>query len=70
MLSVSLLYVLHILDFLANLLSIACITRELNCTVIFYYNYYFFQYLVTWRIIGSASMRDGLYYLGAQSTQD
>jgi hypothetical protein len=47
-------------DFAVNFLSIA---RELNCKVIFYSDYCFFQDLVTGRIIGSGSLRDGLYYL-------
>jgi hypothetical protein len=50
-------------------LSIARITRELNCRVIFYSDYCFFQDLVTGRIIGSGSLRDGLYYLDSQPTQ-
>jgi hypothetical protein len=57
--SMSLSYVLHIPDFAANLLSIARITCELNCRVIFYFDYCFFQDLVTGRIIGSGSLRDG-----------
>jgi transposase InsO family protein len=67
--SMSLSSVLHIPDFAANLLSIARITRELNCRAIFYSDYCFFQDLVTGRIIGSGSLRDGLYYLDAQPTQ-
>jgi hypothetical protein len=34
-------YVLHIPDFAANLLSIAHITRELNCRIIFYSDFFF-----------------------------
>jgi hypothetical protein len=37
--SMSLSSVLHIIDFAANLLFIARITRELNCRAIFYSNY-------------------------------
>jgi hypothetical protein len=54
-------------NFAANLLSIACITRELNCRIIFYFDHCLFQDLVTRRIIGSGSLRDGLYYLDSQS---
>jgi hypothetical protein len=67
--SMSLSSVLHIHDFAANLLSIACITRKLNCRVIFYSDYCFFQDLVTGRIISSSSLRDGLYNLDAHPTQ-
>jgi len=64
--SMTLSFVLHVPDFAANLLSIACITYELNCRVIFYSHYCFFQDLVTGRMIGSGSLRDGLYYLDFQ----
>jgi hypothetical protein len=45
------------------LLSIARITLELNGQVIFYSHYCLFKDLVTGRMIGSGSLRDGLYYL-------
>jgi len=68
--SMTLSFVLHVPDFAANLLSIARITLELNCQVIFYSHYCFFHGLVTERMIGGGSLRDGLYYLDSQpSTQ-
>jgi hypothetical protein len=57
--------VLHVPDLAANLLSIARITLELNCQVIFYSYYCFFQDLVG-RMIGSGSLKDGLYHLDSQ----
>jgi hypothetical protein len=59
-------FVLHVPDFAANLLSIARITCELNCLVVFYSHYCFFQDLVTARMIGGGSLRDGLYYPDSQ----
>lgn len=61
-------FVLHIPDFAANLLSIACITRELNCRVISIM-ITFFQDLVTGRVIGNGSLRDSRFYLDCQPTQ-
>jgi hypothetical protein len=58
--------VLHVPDLTANLLSIAHITLELNCRVIFYSYYCLFQDLVTGRMIGSGSLKDGLYHLDSQ----
>ena len=58
--------VLHVPDLAANFLSIARITLELNCRVIFYSYYFFFQDLVTGRMIGSGLLKDGLYYLDSQ----
>lgn len=49
--SISLSSVLHIPDFVANFLSIAHITNELICRVIFYYDYRLFHNLVTGRIL-------------------
>lgn len=59
-------YVFYVPDFAANLLSIARITLELNCQVILYPHYYFFQDLVTRRMIGNGNLRDGLCYLDSQ----
>jgi hypothetical protein len=62
-------YVLHVLDFASSLLSIVHITYELNCHVIFYSHYCFFQDLLTGRMIGSGGLRDGfigLYHLDSQ----
>jgi len=58
--------VFHVPDFAVNLLSIARITLELNCRIIFYSYYCFFQDLVMGQMIGSGSLRDGLYYLDSQ----
>jgi hypothetical protein len=55
--------ILHVPNLAGNLLSIVRITIELNCRVIFYSYYCFFQNLVTGKMIGSGSMKDGLYYL-------
>jgi hypothetical protein len=59
-------FVLHVPNLAANLLSIARITIELNCCVIFYSYYCFFQDLATGKMIGSGSLKDGLYYLDSQ----
>jgi len=58
--------VLHVPNLTANLLSIACITIELNCCVIFYSYYCFFQDLATGKMIGNGTLKDGLYYLDSQ----
>jgi hypothetical protein len=58
--------VLHVPNLTANLLFIARITIELNCPVIFYSYYCFFQDLVTGNMISSGSLKDGLYYLDSQ----
>lgn len=59
-------YVLHVPDFVANLLSITRINLELNCRVNFYSHYCFFKDLVTRRMIVNGSWRDDLYYLDSQ----
>jgi len=64
--SMNLASVLHVPNLAANLLSIARITIELNCRVIFYSYYCFFQDLATRKMIGSGSLKDGLYYLDSQ----
>jgi hypothetical protein len=58
--SMTLTSVLHVPNLAANLLSIARITIELNCRVIFYSYYCFFQDLATGKMIGSGSLKDGL----------
>lgn len=57
---------LHVPDFAANLLSIACVTHDLNCRAIFYSRYCFFHDLVTGKIIGRDNLRNGIYYLDFQ----
>jgi hypothetical protein len=59
--------VLHVPNLVANLLSIARITIELNCRVIFYSYYCFFRDLVTGKMIGSGSLKVCLYYLDSQA---
>jgi hypothetical protein len=58
--------VLHVPNLVANLLSIVHITIELNCRVISSFYYCFFQDLATRKMIGSGSLKDGLYYLDSQ----
>ncbi|XBI71108.1 hypothetical protein VPH35_065416 [Triticum aestivum] len=55
--------VLHVPSFPINLLSISCITGELNCAVIFFPTWCLFLELGTWKILGTGIMRGGLYYL-------
>ncbi|XP_048554716.1 uncharacterized protein LOC125535694 [Triticum urartu] len=55
--------VLHVPSFPINLLSISCITGELNCAVIFFATWCLFLELGTWKILGTGIMRGGLYYL-------
>ena len=55
--------VLHIPDFLINLLSVNAITKDLNCKGVFYPDYCFFQDLQTGRRIGSGRVHDGLYLM-------
>lgn len=61
--NISLPSVLHVPSFPINLLSISCITRELNCAAIFLPNRCIFQELGSGRKLGIGSMHDGLYYL-------
>jgi hypothetical protein len=58
--SMTLSYLLHVLDLAANLLSIARSTLELNCQANFYSYYCFFQDLVTRKMIGSGSLKNGM----------
>jgi hypothetical protein len=64
--SMTLAFVFHVPNLAANLLSIARITIELNCCVIFYSYYCFFQDLAMGKMIGSGSLNDGLYYLDSR----
>jgi hypothetical protein len=64
--SMTLTSVLHVPNLVANLLSIARIIIELNCRVIFYSYYCFFQDLAMGKMIGSGSLKDDLYYLDSQ----
>ena len=61
--NMSLSSILHVPSFPMNLLSISCITKELNCAVIFFPSRCLFQELGTGRKLGTGNMRDGLYYL-------
>jgi transposase InsO family protein len=60
--------VLHVPSFPINLLSISCITKELNCAAIFYPTWCVFLELGTWKVLGTGIMRDGLYYLDDDTT--
>jgi hypothetical protein len=51
----SLSFVLHVLDFAINFISIAHMTHDLNGRVTFYSHYCFFQDLIMRRMIGSGS---------------
>jgi hypothetical protein len=55
--------VLHVPSFPTDLLSISCITKELNCAAIFFPSWCTFQELGTERRLGTGRMHDGLYYL-------
>jgi hypothetical protein len=58
--SMTLASILQVPNLATNLLSIARIAIELNCRVIFYSYYCFFQDLTTGKMIGSGSLKDGL----------
>ena len=60
--SLSLSFVLQVLSFAANLLSISRITRDLNCSVTFFPSCVF-QDLQTRTTIGSGRETNGLYFL-------
>jgi transposase InsO family protein len=55
--------VLHVPSFPINLLSVSCITNELNCAAIFFPSWCLFQELGTGRRLGTGIMHDGLYYM-------
>lgn len=55
--------VMHVPSFPIKLLSVSCITCELNCAGIFLPTRCLFQELGSGRILGTGTMRDGLYYL-------
>jgi transposase InsO family protein len=46
-----------------NLISVSQLTRDQNCTVLMFPDYCVFQDILTKRIIGHGTRRDGLYYL-------
>jgi hypothetical protein len=54
---------LHVSSFPINLLSISCITSELNCAAIFLPFGCIFQELGTRKRVRTGSILDGLYYL-------
>jgi hypothetical protein len=67
--SMPLLSVLHVPSFPINLLSISCITKELNCDVVFFPTWCLFQELGNGKkILGTGIMRDDLYYLDDKSS--
>ena len=55
--------VLHVPNFSTNLLSIARITSDLNCSVTFFPSHCVFQDLSTKKVIGSGREENGLYFL-------
>jgi hypothetical protein len=61
--NIKLLFVLHVLGFPFNLLSISKITKAINFFVSFYPSLYIFQDLKTWRMIGIRHEVGGLYNL-------
>jgi hypothetical protein len=65
---IELLFVLHVLGFPFNLLSISKITKTLNCSVSFYPSLCIFQDLKTRRMISMGHEVDGLYYLDLAPT--
>jgi len=67
--SMSLSSVLYVRNLENNLLSIARITIDLNCRRIFYSHYCCFLDLVTGKMIGSGSLKDGLYFLDLRVKQ-
>lgn len=67
--SMSLSSLLNVPNLANNLLSIAWITADLNCQVIFYSSYYFVQDVVTGKMIGNSSLKEGLYFLGSHLKQ-
>lgn len=61
--------VMHVPSFPINLMSVGCITNELNCAVIFLPYGCIFQELGTGKILGTGTICEGLYYLnGCMST--
>lgn len=61
--NMSLSSVFRVPSFPVNLLSISCITKELNRAAIFYPTWCLFLEFGTGRELGRGSMHDGLYYL-------
>jgi hypothetical protein len=55
--------ILHVSSFPLNLLSVSCITKDLNYVAIFFPYWCMFQELGTGRKVGTGVLRDGLYYL-------
>ncbi|KAK2966571.1 hypothetical protein RJ640_009343 [Escallonia rubra] len=55
--------VLGVPDFCFNLMSVSKLTRDLNCTLTFWQNFFVIQDLHSRRLIGVGRERNGLYYL-------
>lgn len=68
---ISLSSVLHVPNFVLNLLSISHLTKSLNCCVTFFPSYYVFLFLdtETKRVIGLGHEKDDLYILYSASSQ-
>ncbi|KAK9062516.1 hypothetical protein SSX86_019703 [Deinandra increscens subsp. villosa] len=56
--------VLHVPDFNCNLLSVRRLTKDLNCAVIFFPDFFVLQSLETRELIGAGSCKGGLYRMG------
>ena len=61
--------VLCIPTFKVNLMSVSRLTRDLNCSMIYFPHWCVLQDLATRRMIGLGKQRDGLYYLAALTTR-
>jgi hypothetical protein len=66
--SLSLNFVLHVLNFPVNLLSVSSITKSLKCGAWFEPELCVFQELKTGKILGTGIEDEGLYYLDDAST--
>ena len=61
--------VLCVPTFKVNLMSVSRLTRDLNCSMIFFPHWCVLQDLAIRRMIGLGKQRDGLYYLAALTTR-
>lgn len=60
--------VLHVPKLSTSLLSIHKLTYDINCNVLFYPSHYVFQDRVSWKRIGLAKEKGGLYFLDVSAT--
>ncbi|KAH7692774.1 RNA-directed DNA polymerase protein [Dioscorea alata] len=61
--------VLGVPSFTMDLMSVSCVTRDLNCSVTFFPQWCILQNLMTRTMIGLGKQRDGLYYLVALASE-